>query len=386
MTMKKNLNKIYAIVPSAGIGTRFKSDVPKQYIEIDGISILEKTLNHFLDLEIFERVIVPISSEDSFFEKLNISKHKKILKVNGGNTRPESVMSALNSIKDNSLIVVHDAVRPFIDKQQIKFLIDSFNPMKEEVLVYGIPVYEALKKINKKDLFVKKSVDRSKFYLAQTPQITTSDMLKKSLDHCFNDNFSPSDESEAIERAGGKIRILSGSRKNIKITVTEDIETKIIMHERIGNGFDSHRFEGGDGLMLGGIKIPYHKSFLAHSDGDIIIHALIDSMFGAVSLGDIGDHFPDTDDKWLNISGKELFKIAYNKVLEKGFSLKQIDIVVIMEEPKLSDYKSEIILSLSNLTKLERSNIGLKAKTSEKMGFIGNKEGAAALVITRLEK
>ena len=158
------------------------------------------------------------------------------------------------------------------------------------------------------------------------------------------------------------------------------------MHERIGNGFDSHRFEAGDGLMLGGIKIPYHKSFLAHSDGDIIIHALIDSMFGAVSLGDIGDHFPDTDDKWLNISGKELFKIAYNKVLEKGFSLKQIDIVVIMEEPKLSDYKSEIILSLSNLTKLERSNIGLKAKTSEKMGFIGNKEGAAALVITRLEK
>ena len=138
--------------------------------------------------------------------------------------------------------------------------------------------------------------------------------------------------------------------------------------------------------MLGGFKDPYHMSFLAHSDGDIIIHALIDSMFGALSLGDIGDHFPDTDERWLNISGKDLFEIAYNKILEKGFSLKQIDIVVIMEEPKLSEYKPDIILSLSNLTNLKKDRIGLKAKTSEKMGFIGKKEGAAALVITRLEE
>ena len=138
--------------------------------------------------------------------------------------------------------------------------------------------------------------------------------------------------------------------------------------------------------MLGGFRVPCNKSFLAHSDGDIIIHALIDSMFGALSLGDIGDHFPDNDEKWLNISGKELFEIAYNKVLEKGFSLNQIDVVVIMEEPKLSEYKSDIILSLSNLTNLNKDRIGLKAKTSEKMGFIGKKEGAAAFVLTRLEE
>ena len=380
--MKKNLNEIYAIVPSAGVGTRFESEVPKQYIEVNGISILEKTINHFLDLEIFEKIIVPISPEDNFFEKLSVSKHKKIIKVVGGVTRSESVMSALGHIKENCVVVVHDGVRPYIDQKDIKFLVENFNPEEEDILAYGIPVYEALKKINQDDLFVKKSVDRNKFYLAQTPQITTSHLLENSLEHCFKDNFQPNDESEAIERVGGKIRILPGSRKNIKITVTEDITEKKTTNERIGNGFDSHRFETGDGL----VKVPYHKSFLAHSDGDIIIHALVDSMFGAVSLGDIGDHFPDTDKKWLNVSGKELFKIAYNKVLEMGFSLKQIDIVVIMEEPRLSDYKSEIILSLSSLTNLEKDRIGLKAKTSEKMGFIGNKEGAAALVITRLEE
>ena len=384
--MKKSLNKIYVIVPSAGIGTRFESEVPKQYVEVNGVSILEKTINHFLDLEIFEKIIVPICPEDNFFEKLSVSNHKKIIKVNGGSTRSESVMSGLACIKENSLVVVHDAVRPYIDQKEIKFLVESFNPEEEDILAYGIPIYEALKKINEQDLFVKKSVDRNKFYLVQTPQITTSHTLENSLEHCFKDNFQPNDESEAIERTGGKIRILPGNRKNIKITVAEDIAEKIIVNQRVGNGFDSHRFEKGDGLMLGGVKVPYHKSFLAHSDGDIIIHALIDSMFGALSIGDIGDHFPDTDMKWQNISGKELFEIAYNKVLEKGFSLKQIDIVVIMEEPKLSDYKSEIILSLSNLTKIEKDRIGLKAKTSEKMGFIGKKEGAAALVITRLEE
>ena len=384
--MKKYLNEKYVIVPSAGIGTRFESNVPKQYIKLQGISILERTIKHFLELEIFEKIIVPIHPEDNFFEKLSISKNKKILRVNGGKTRSESVMSALNSIKKNSIVLVHDAVRPFIDKKEIISLIENFNPSTEDILVYGIPVYEALKKINQEDLFVKKSVDRNKFYLAQTPQITTSHILESSLDLCLRERFHPSDESEAIERSGGKTRIISGSRKNIKITVTEDISNSAVINERIGNGFDSHRFEDGNGLMLGGFRVPCKKAFRAHSDGDIIIHALIDSMFGALSFGDIGDHFPDTDEKWLNVSGKDLFEIAYNKVLEKGFSLKQIDIVVIMEEPKLSEFKSDIILSLSNITKLNKDRIGLKAKTSEKIGFIGKKEGAAAFVLTRLEK
>ena len=117
--MKKILNKIYAIVPSAGIGSRFEYQAPKQYFEVDGISILEKTLKHFIDLNIFQKIIVPINNEDYFFEKLKISEHKKILKVDGGNTRSESVMSALNSIKENSFVVIHDAVRPFINKHEI---------------------------------------------------------------------------------------------------------------------------------------------------------------------------------------------------------------------------------------------------------------------------
>ena len=139
--MKKNPNEIYAIVPSAGIGTRFESEVPKQYVEVSGISILEKTINHFLDLEIFEKIIVPISPEDIFFEKLSISNHEKIIKVVGGVTRSESVMSALGHIKENCVVVVHDGVRPYIDQKEIKFLVENSNPEEEDILAYGIPVY-----------------------------------------------------------------------------------------------------------------------------------------------------------------------------------------------------------------------------------------------------
>ena len=137
--------------------------------------------------------------------------------------------------------------------------------------------------------------------------------------------------------------------------------------------------------MIGGLKIPYSKSFLAHSDGDIVLHAIIDSMFGALSLGDIGQHFPNTDE-WENCSGNKMFTIAYKKTREKGYKLKQLDIIVILEEPKLLAYKDQIIESISQITNLDKHLIGFKAKTSEKMGFIGENEGAACMVLCRLRK
>ena len=137
--------------------------------------------------------------------------------------------------------------------------------------------------------------------------------------------------------------------------------------------------------MIGGYKVPCEHKFDAHSDGDIVLHALIDSMLGALSLGDIGTHFPNTE-KWKDSEGEYLFKLTNEMILEKGYSLNQIDIIVILEEPKLNTFRKNIIASLKNITGLEESNIGFKAKTSEKMGFIGNNEGAACFVMAKLTK
>ena len=372
--------KVFAIIPSAGSGTRFSSNIPKQYFKINNETIIEKTLNHFVKLKEIEKIVIPISPEDKHIMDLEIVKNERIQVINGGATRAESVLEGLKQIDSGSAVIVHYVVRPFVTPNLILNLIDNFENENEDALIYGIPVYEALKKINLENLSVKSSVDRNEFYLAQTPQICLTDFLKDSLETCLKDNFIPGDESEAIERAGGKIRFLPGDRSNIKITVAEDIP-----EERIGNGFDSHRFKDGNGLMIGGFKVPFRFSFDAHSDGDIVLHAIIDSMLGSLGLGDIGVHFPNTEE-WKNASGKKLYKLTDEMIKEKGYSIKQVDIIVILEEPKLTPHRDEIINSLTKITGLSEANIGFKAKTSEKMGFIGKNEGAACLVVTKLNK
>ena len=378
--MKNQTKKVFAIIPSAGSGTRFNAALPKQYFNINEELIIEKTINHFLEIDQIEKIIIPLAEQDKIFSNLDIANNKKIQTVQGGKTRAESVLYALETIKENSLIVVHDAVRPFITSEMIKALITGFDEKKCDALIYGIPIYEALKKINPDNLSIKKSVDRNKYYLAQTPQICLSSVLKESINFCLEDNYYPGDESEAIEKTGGKIRFIPGNRSNIKITVQEDL-----LNEKIGNGFDSHRFINGDGLMIGGYKVPCEYKFDAHSDGDIVLHALIDSMLGALGLGDIGTHFPNTE-KWKNSEGEYLFKLTNEMIHEKGYSLGQIDIIIILEEPKLNAFREKILASLKNITGLEESNIGFKAKTSEKMGFIGNNEGAACFVMAKLKK
>ena len=378
--MTNQNKKVYAIIPSAGSGTRFSSNVPKQYFKINNETIIEKTLKHFVRLKEIEKIIIPVSSEDTYILDLEIIKNERIQVISGGATRAESVLEGLKLISSDSLVIVHDVVRPFVSPDMILNLINNFNHEKEDALIYGIPVYEALKKINLETLSVKSSVDRNEFYLAQTPQICLTGFLRDSIESCLKDDFIPGDESEAIERAGGEIRFLPGERSNIKITVSEDIP-----EERIGNGFDNHRFQEGDGLMIGGFKVPCGLSFAAHSDGDIVLHAIIDSMLGSLGLGDIGVHFPNTEE-WKNASGKKLYKLTDEMIKEKGYSIKQVDIIVILEEPKLTPYRDEIIKSIAEITGLSEANIGLKAKTSEKMGFIGKNEGAACLVVTTLNK
>ena len=378
--MNNQSKKVYAIIPSAGSGTRFDATLPKQYFNINEELIIEKTINQFLKIDEIEKIIVPVGEQDKIFSNLEIAKNKKVISVLGGKTRAESVLHALETVKENSLVVVHDAVRPFINTDMIKNLVKNFDEKKDDALIYGIPIYEALKKIDPDTFSIKKSVDRNKYYLAQTPQICLSDVLKEAINFCLKDYYYPGDESEAIEKTGGKIRFLPGHRSNIKITVQEDL-----FDEKIGNGFDSHRFMPGDGLMIGGCKIPCEYKFDAHSDGDIVLHALVDSMLGSLGLGDIGTHFPNTD-KWKDSEGKYLYKLTNEMIQEKGYSLSQVDIIVILEEPKLNTFREKIIASLKNITGLKESNIGFKAKTSEKMGFIGNNEGAACFVMAKLKK
>ena len=385
--MKSNQNnkKISLILAAAGLGTRFSSEIPKQYFKIDNQTILEKTLNIFRNISAIKKIVIPLHKNDKEFKQLDLPDGLNIATVTGGETRAESVLQALKLVDKDDYVIVHDAVRPFIDQEDIHLLIEEFENQNEDCLVYGLPVYESLKNINRETLFVEKSVDRNDFYLAQTPQITKAKSLESSLEICLKENYIPSDESEAIEHSGGTVRFIPGKRKNIKVTVSEDVMNFYKPEEKVGLGFDSHRFKEGEYLILGGVKVPFNKSFDAHSDGDIIFHSIVDAMLGSVGDGDIGEHFPNTPE-WKDAEGSKLFEITNNLLTKKGFKLIQVDIVVILEEPKLSQYKAKIIKNLSQILKLNEENIGLKAKTSEKMGFIGNNDGAAAQTIIKISR
>lgn len=385
MKSNQNNHKISLIIAAAGLGTRFSSEKPKQYFKIDNQTILEKTLSIFRNISEIKKIIIPLHKNDKEFKQLDLPDDLNIVTVTGGETRAESVIQALKLVNEDDYVIVHDAVRPFIDESDIRLLIEQFENQNEDCLVYGLPVYESLKIINRETLFVKKSVDRNDFYLAQTPQIAKARLLASSLEICLKENFIPSDESEAIEHTGGTVRFIPGKRKNVKVTVFEDVRNFNKLQEKVGLGFDSHRFKEGEYLILGGIKVPFNKSFDAHSDGDIIFHSIVDAMLGSIGDGDIGEHFPNTPE-WQDAEGCKLFEITNNLLAKKGFKIIQVDIVVILEKPKLNKYRAKIIKNLSKILKLNEENIGLKAKTSEKMGFIGNNDGAAAQTIIKISR
>ena len=385
MKSNQNNHKISLIIAAAGLGTRFSSEKPKQYFKIDNQTILEKTLSIFRNISEIKKIIIPLHKNDKEFKQLDLPDDLNIVTVTGGETRAESVIQALKLVNEDDYVIVHDAVRPFIDESDIRLLIEQFENQNEDCLVYGLPVYESLKIINRETLFVKKSVDRNDFYLAQTPQIAKARLLASSLEICLKENFIPSDESEAIEHTGGTVRFIPGKRKNVKVTVFEDVRNFNKLQEKVGLGFDSHRFKEGEYLILGGIKVPFNRSFDAHSDGDIIFHSIVDAMLGSIGDGDIGKHFPNTPE-WQDVEGCKLFEITNNLLAKKGFKIIQVDIVVILEKPKLNKYRAKIIKNLSKILKLNEENIGLKAKTSEKMGFIGNNDGAAAQTIIKISR
>jgi 2-C-methyl-D-erythritol 4-phosphate cytidylyltransferase/2-C-methyl-D-erythritol 2,4-cyclodiphosphate synthase len=225
-------------------------------------------------------------------------------------------------------------------------------------------------------VFNNKTIDRNEVKLIQTPQLSKTKILKKALetDKIFTD------ERAAIEAISGKIKYIEGNEESKKITYFKDLNLPCLKPPSkdilIGNGYDTHRFEKNKKMILGGIEINSEYGLKAHSDGDVVIHSLIDALLGAAGFGDIGEFFPDNDEKYKNISSIKLLKEIKNILTYTGFEIINADISIIAEKPKLKNYKTKIQRNLSSLL---NANVNVKATTNEKMGFIGRSEGIAVI-------
>ncbi|MDA9689503.1 2-C-methyl-D-erythritol 2,4-cyclodiphosphate synthase [Betaproteobacteria bacterium] len=405
-------NATWCIIPAGGSGKRFKSNIPKQYIQLNGMTVIERSVDSLLkfpDRASLACIILIISRHDKYCEFLKFAKSSRGLNNGvpiialrcGGSTRGESVYAGVNFLKNiasiDDWIVVHDAVRPFVSKEALERLWDMGSEEPDGAIL-AIPVSDTLKlglvekgQNDSTSVYIKKTENRKNYWLAQTPQMFKLQLL---LDVFQRKTFLFTDEASAIESLGKTPRLILGERKNIKITTPDDLEIAenwqlkeegiTTGHSmRIGQGFDVHKFANeGKFVILGGVKIPYHTSLLGHSDADVLIHAICDAILGAAGLGDIGEWFPDSEPKYKGVDSRKILKKIISALTIKGLVVHQIDATVICEAPKITPYKEKMKEILTMETNC--SFVNIKATTAERLGSIGRKEGIAAMALVSL--
>ena len=367
----------YFILLAAGDGKRFKSKIPKQFTYYKQKEMLFHSIDKAIESKLFKKIVLVINKNHKRY--LNKFNTKKIIVINGGNKRYNSAFNALNYLKKFSPknIYIHDAARPDFSLNLLKKINKILS--NNLAVVPALKPKDSVKYINKKN---NSNLNRNKVYLTQTPQAFNYKILYK----LFKKNSKQiTDDASLFINNGFKIKFIKGEKENIKITDSNDIVNKI-KNLKYGIGFDIHKLKFGKKLFLGGINIPYHSGLQAHSDGDVIIHSIIDSILGAINKMDIGKLFPNNCNKYKNIRSKKMLNKILVVLKKKKHLINNIDINLICEKPKVSKFRNRIIKSLSKLLKIHQNKINLKGKTVEKLGIIGKEKAIAAEVITSVIK
>jgi 2-C-methyl-D-erythritol 4-phosphate cytidylyltransferase/2-C-methyl-D-erythritol 2,4-cyclodiphosphate synthase len=301
--------------------------------------------------------------------------------VPGGLTRAESVANGLKRIDGQTThVLVQDAVRPFLTADLVERLIDALK--SKDGVIAARRVTPTIKKVS--GVLIEKTIDRGSLWEAETPQLFRAEILKEAYKMLKEEASLYTDEASLVEAIGGNVKVLDSKIFNLKITTQADYELARMVVEgdmiKTGFGYDIHRLVEGRDLVLGGVKIPFHKGSLGHSDGDVVIHALIDALCGATALGDIGELFPDTDKQYKNIASTKLLTDVMGRIMQKGFAITHIDITIVLERPKLSTYKPRIKRHLMRVLSLSEHEINIKAKTKEGLDSEGSGCAVSAFV------
>lgn len=372
----------HVLIPAAGTGTRTGLAVPKQYRLVAGKMILRHTIEKFLGIQGLKSLRVIIDPQHADLYRQAVDGLDLPPPVEGAETRKRSVYNGLNALPGSAkddLVLIHDAARPFISRASIATLLETMKTSLAATL--AAPIADTLvdREYNR--------LDRDKISAVQTPQAFRVGLLKRAHE-AMKDNEKFTDDAGLVAAIGENIKLVPGSHDNFKITTAEDM----IMAERLlaaqretrtGFGYDVHAFDPApaDKIRLGGIDIPYEKKLLGHSDADVILHAVTDALLGAIGDGDIGQLFPPSDMTWKNADSEIFVKEALRRVHARGGQLINVDITLIAEAPKIGPHRDRMLARLSDMLGIDRSRIGLKATTSEGLGYTGRKEGMVAQAV-----
>jgi len=386
------LPKIHVLIPSAGTGSRFGSDAPKQFHRLHDKLIIEYSLEVFFKMPQIDSVWVGLSAG---MEKELVMQHSKLnLCATGGATRSATVLNTLELMQQqlldpNDWVLVHDAARPGIQTHQVQELITAVLSGDADGGILALPITDTLKRARSDIPRVDSTLPRDHIWQAQTPQMFQIGSLYTALLECAAKGHMITDEASAMEYMGIAPLLIKGSFANLKITYPEDLQLmeKIIPKApniRIGQGYDVHRLVPDRKLILGGVVIPFELGLLGHSDADVLLHAITDAMIGAAGLGDIGKHFPDTDPYYKNANSMQLLEKAHTLIRQKGFAVVNIDATIICQAPKLASFIPNMVKNLSEALNINSTCINIKAKTNEGLGYLGDSQAIEAQAVVLL--
>jgi 2-C-methyl-D-erythritol 4-phosphate cytidylyltransferase/2-C-methyl-D-erythritol 2,4-cyclodiphosphate synthase len=386
------------------------TEVPKQYLALAGRTVIEHTLARLCAHPALAGVVVAVSPDDVHWPRLRLHLPVPLHTVAGGAERAHSVCAGLDHLETcadpGDWVLVHDAARPCLRRADLEQLVDTLVDHPVGGLL-ALPVSDTVKRTDAAGE-VLETVPRTGLWRALTPQMFHLRSLREALAVALARGQVPTDESAAMEAAGHRPRVVAGHSDNIKITHPQDLaraelflrkqESKTSTTDsvssllagrdcgpmRIGHGFDAHRFAPGRRLVLGGVTIPFDRGLAAHSDGDVVIHALCDALLGAAGLGDIGRHFPDTAAEFENIDSRLLLRRVMARLAEGGWAVGNADITVVAQVPRLSPFIEAMRVHLAQDLGVAVSRVNVKATTTERMGYTGRAEGIAAHAVVLL--
>ena len=378
---------VSAIIAAAGAGRRLGGAKPKQLLDIGGGSMLSHSLRAFLEHPRVDEVVLVKPAGPLTLGLGGAGSTQKLRTVDGGARRQDSVANGFDAVDARSdVILIHDAARPFVSADLISRTIDA--AAEHGAAIVALQSRDTVKRVDAG--VIVDTIPRETIYLAQTPQGFRRDVLAAAV-KLGREGVEATDEAGLAERAGFMVHVVDGDPGNVKITTAEDLiaarqrtsGTSAAL-QRIGTGYDLHRLVEGRPLVIGGVTIPFDKGPLGHSDGDVACHAVTDAILGAVSLGDIGRHFPDTDPKWKGADSLALLAAAAQMVGEAGYQVINVDLTVILERPKIKDAIDEMRSRLASAIGVDRAAISIKGKTNEGVDAVGRGEAIAAHAVALL--
>jgi 2-C-methyl-D-erythritol 4-phosphate cytidylyltransferase/2-C-methyl-D-erythritol 2,4-cyclodiphosphate synthase len=377
---------VAAVIVAAGRGERAGGDTPKQYRTIAGEPMIRPTLRAFLDHGRIDVVLPVIQTADEHLYRAAVSGLEKLAPpVQGGATRQASVRAGLEALAASApeLVLIHDAARPFLTGGLISRAIAA--AQASGAAVPGIVIADTVKQIDA-DAMVAETLDRGRLRIVQTPQAFAFDSILDAHRRAAAAGLeSFTDDAALAEWAGHRVSVFEGEAGNVKVTTNEDfvraeiLQLAALSDVRTGIGFDVHAFADGDHLVLGGVRIPHVRGVTGHSDADVVIHALVDAILGALAEGDIGVHFPPSDPQWKGAASERFLTFACERVRARRGMIAHLDVTVVCETPHISPHRDAMRARIAAIAGIPLDRIGVKATTSESLGFTGRKEGIMAM-------